>query len=388
VLQLLVRDRVAEARDQLVVGRTVAHRRLEVPLAAREEAGAELTVGGESNAVARRAERLRDRIDEPDLAVPVGERVTARGRRRLRRQLDERPVLGLDQRSDLGAGQHLVVAPALVRVERHELDEADDVRLASRERGEARHLFLGEALDRDRVDLDGPQLGVALRFLEPAQHLVEGVAPRQLGEAHVVERVERHVHAPQSRVDERTCQPVEQHAVRRQREVADAVDLREHPDEHRQVTAHERLAARQTHLVHAEPREDRDEARDLLEAQNLVTPEPLEPFRRHAVRAAEVALVGDGDADALDLAAPAVDERLHALEPSRGFRGCAPGEKSGNPRERGLMDDGRKDQATGKLKEYEGKVTGDETREAQGKAEHAKGDAKEKLDDLKDKVSD
>ncbi len=50
------------------------------------------------------------------------------------------------------------------------------------------------------------------------------------------------------------------------------------------------------------------------------------------------------------------------------------------------MDDARKDQLGGKLKEAEGKLTGDELREGQGKAEHAKGDAKEKLEDVKDEV--
>jgi uncharacterized protein YjbJ (UPF0337 family) len=52
------------------------------------------------------------------------------------------------------------------------------------------------------------------------------------------------------------------------------------------------------------------------------------------------------------------------------------------------MDSGNKDKATGKLKEYEGKLTGDEDREQQGKNEHAKGEVKDKVDDLVDKVRD
>jgi uncharacterized protein YjbJ (UPF0337 family) len=49
------------------------------------------------------------------------------------------------------------------------------------------------------------------------------------------------------------------------------------------------------------------------------------------------------------------------------------------------MDSG-KDKATGKLKEVEGKLTGDEQREQQGRKEHAKGEVKEKVDDVADKV--
>src|SRR5436189_221261 len=82
------------------------------------------------------------------------------------------------------------------------------------------------------------------------------------------------------------------------------IDRREHPDQHGQVAANERLAAGEPDLLDAEPGEDRDEPRDLLEGQDLVAPEPLEPFGRHAVRAAEVALVGDGDPHRLDLPAP------------------------------------------------------------------------------------
>ena len=227
--------------------------------------------------------------------------------------------------ADLAAGQHLVLTPALVGVERHELDEADDVRLAAGERGEPRHLLLGEALDRDAVDLDRPQLGVALRFLEPAQHLVERVAPRDLGEAHVVERVEGDVDPAQARGDQRSGEAVEQDAVRRQREVADARDRGEQLDEHGQVAPDERLASRQPHLVDAHAREHADEPRDLLEGEHLVARQPLEPLRRHAVGAAEVALVGDRDAHALDLASPAVHERLHGGEPSARFSRCRDG---------------------------------------------------------------
>jgi hypothetical protein len=95
-----------------------------------------------------------------------------------------------------------------------------------------RHLGLGEALDRDAVHLDRAELRIALGLLEPAQDCVERVASRDLREADVVERVERDVEALEARVDERPREPVEQDAVRRQRQVVDAVDPGDLLDEH------------------------------------------------------------------------------------------------------------------------------------------------------------
>src|SRR5207302_7921197 len=89
MLELLVGDRLADRRRQLRVGGSVAERGLEIPFPGREEAGAELAVGGDADPVAGRAERLRDGVDEADLALPVGEAVALGGRRGLRGELDE-----------------------------------------------------------------------------------------------------------------------------------------------------------------------------------------------------------------------------------------------------------------------------------------------------------
>jgi len=56
----------------------------------------------------------------------------------------------------------------------------------------------------------------------------------------------------------------------------------------------------------------------------------------------------------------------------------------GTHEKEGVMD---KDKVTGKLKETEGKVTGDKDRELQGKSEKDWGKVKDKGRDLKDKVS-
>ena len=81
-------------------------------------------------------------------------------------------VRGVDQPAHLLVGQHAVARPRAVAVERHELDEADLVRVLARELGEAHDLVLGEVLQRDDVDLDRAQLRVALGGREPVEHLL------------------------------------------------------------------------------------------------------------------------------------------------------------------------------------------------------------------------
>jgi uncharacterized protein YjbJ (UPF0337 family) len=61
-----------------------------------------------------------------------------------------------------------------------------------------------------------------------------------------------------------------------------------------------------------------------------------------------------------------------------------PGKHQGTIEERGVMD---KDKVTGKLKETEGKATGDEVRETQGKSEKNWGKVKDKARDAKDEVT-
>ena len=226
-----------------------------------------LPVGGQPDPVAVGAERLRDRVDEPDLAAPaVGEPVDARGRVRLARQRLER-VAGLDQRPQLGAGQNLVGAPGAVAVERHELDEPHLVVARARQLAEAEDLVLGEVAHRDRVDLDRPDALVRGDRREPAQDLWQRVAAGDLVEAVAGQRVDRDVDPVDAGVDERRRIALEQVAVGGQREVVDSLDRAQHRDQARELAARQRLAAGQPHVGDPEPGEERDQALDLLEAR-------------------------------------------------------------------------------------------------------------------------
>src|SRR5215218_1921876 len=105
-----------------------------------EEARAELPVRGEADAIAGAAERLGDRGDDPDLAGPVEvAEPLCRGRAALGRL--ERPA-GRDAGLDLGRGDDLAGAPGTLRVEGHELDEADDHAPAAPEIGEVLDLVV------------------------------------------------------------------------------------------------------------------------------------------------------------------------------------------------------------------------------------------------------
>src|SRR5262249_56859024 len=66
----------------------------------------------------------------------------------------------------------------------------------------------------------------------------------------------------------------------------------------------------QADVLDAQRDESPDEALDLLEREQVGALEPGKAFGRHAVLAAEVAAVGDGDPEVADQAAMAVPERL------------------------------------------------------------------------------
>ena len=87
---------------------------------------------------------------------------------------------------------------------------------------------------------------------------------------------------------------------------------RERGDEVLEIAAEERLAARDPQLAHAEVDEDARDALDLLEREELAPRQEAvlvaEHLLRHAVDAAEVAAVGDRDAQVADRAAEGVDD--------------------------------------------------------------------------------
>ena len=105
----------------------------------------------------------------------------------------------------------------------------------------------------------------------------------------------------------------EEHAVGREREVFERGTRRQALDERRQPLPNERLAARDTDAVHAFVREGIDDRADFLVRQQVLPRQPDVFLLRHAVLAAEVAAVGDGDAKAPQRPSERIDYRHHTV---------------------------------------------------------------------------
>src|ERR1041384_1587000 len=175
---LLAPDRSLDHRSQVVVGDARAHELAQRRLVQREEAGAKAALRGQSDAVARRAERLAHRGDEPDAARRTVGKVEPRRRSGpyvLERNQRE---LIFDLLLDAQARHDLFVGPDVVPVERHELDEANLITLAVRQAGEVDDLVVVAALHDDHVQLDRPQSRLA-RGCDAIHDAPKSVDPRQ-----------------------------------------------------------------------------------------------------------------------------------------------------------------------------------------------------------------
>src|ERR1043165_2699943 len=86
-----------------------------------------------------------------------------------------------------------------------------------------------------------------------------------------------------------------------------------------QVAPQQRLATGEPYLVDAERRRDFDEARDLLERQQLAPVHERNIFR-HAISAAQVAAIGNADAQVIVHTAKRVDERSGLRRVASGFQ--------------------------------------------------------------------
>ncbi len=142
----------------------------------------------------------------------------------------------------------------------------------------------------------------------------------------------------QAGVGERLCLLREQGRVRRQRQL-ETVDRGERGDQALELAAQQRLAARDPDLLDPMCGEDPHEPLDLLEREQLAAIQEAvlaaEDLFRHAVDAAEVAAVGDRDAQVAQGPAEYVGYvRVH------GFRVTRVGERSSRPASEGRRGKG------------------------------------------------
>ena len=134
---------------------------------------------------------------------------------------------------------------------------------------------------------------------------VQLVEPRQLLEAIAIQRVEADRDPVQARALELLGCAFSSTPLVVIAEIADAVAAGEPGHQVRDVAAEQRLAAGQPNLVDAEVEEQVDQLLDFLEVQDVLARQPEVLLFGHAVPAAQVAPVGDREAQVPER--PAVD---------------------------------------------------------------------------------
>jgi len=192
-------------------------------------------------------------------------------------------------------------------VERHELDEAHLHAVLAAVFGERNNLIVVDSALHDCVHLDRLQADRHGRF-DSLEHRVELVALGDRAELVALQRVETHVdarqacaaqvvgHERQRRAVGGECH-VDGHPGARRVGAGRHCQRREFFDQHRQVGAHRRLAAREADAVDSEAfNADSRDAVQFFVGEHLGARQPGHAFFGHAVGAAEIAAVGDGDA--------------------------------------------------------------------------------------------
>ena len=293
------------------VGRAAAEQEFQVVIVLAEKAGAEFSVGGDADARAVAAERLGDGSDESDFARTVatirgGEFIFAGGFALLVGNLDERPAR-VNAAIDFGGGDHRVASPGAVGIERHELDEAHDQVAFARELGEGFDFVVIEAAHQHGVHFYGPKTR-SLRGVDTCHHLVESFCAGDAFEFFAVERIEADVDAVETGGEKSVEALREQVAVGSDREIVDA-DCFEVRDKIFDAGADKRFATRDANFLNAHADENAREALIFVPFEQLVVRHVVIGIGRAAINAAEVAAVGDRDAEVGDLAAEFVVER-------------------------------------------------------------------------------
>ena len=220
---------------------------------------------------------------------------------------------------DLVLADHLVVQPVAGGVERHELDEPHLDVVVAAEPGEVDDLVVVDTALDDGVDLHRREPGL-LRRLDAVEH------PPSSSRRVICSNFAR---SSVSRLMLTRSRPASRNSWASRRNVAPLVVIDRSGfcpaygdaesagtrscasllHEHRQVGADGRLATGEPQAVDLEALdEDARQPLDLLEREHLAARQPLHALFRHAVGAAEVAAVGDRDAQVANGASEGVDQ--------------------------------------------------------------------------------
>ena len=164
-----------------------------------------------------------------------------------------------------------------------------------------------QVADRKGVGFDRVETGLLSRT-NALHHPIEFVAAGDLLEGGCVQCVQTNVDSPESGVVQRPSLVGQQDPIRCQTDVANLGDRSELGDKDMQIAAHQRLPARQTDLVDAQRDRHAHEPFDLFEGQQFLAIHELHLTSRHAVKTADVAAVGDTDAQVVMNSAKGIDQ--------------------------------------------------------------------------------
>jgi hypothetical protein len=174
-------------------------------------------------------------------------------------------------------------------------------------------LLVVDAAHDDGIDANRGEADRACRR-DAAQHLVE-IASGHLLEDLGAQAVEADIEPAHAGTIQRLGERLHAGAVAGDGEIVEAGQGGQAGSQLGQVAPHQRLAAGDAHTADPQRGEGADDAGDLFEVEPVLgLLEPLEAFRQ-AIAAAQVAAVGDGQAQVRDTSAKGVGEGLvvHAV---------------------------------------------------------------------------
>ena len=316
-------DRLAQG---LVVG-AGAQGRAQVGVVLLAQAHEQLSGAGDAHAVAAFAEIMGQGRDEADLLPGLGQPdITGRAACAFGK-IQQRKAFG-QPGAQVGQGP-VLIQPVLLShlAHRHHLDEGQVVTLVAAPLHQIEQLAVVDALEGYGVDLDA-QAGSG-RGPDPLQHLGQAAPPGDCRELVSVQRVQRHVHAPDTDIGQFRRVAGQLAAVGGQGQLVQAVPkvTRHVAEKAHDAATDQRLSSGDTQLAHAQADEGGGQAVKLLQRQEVGLGQELHVFR-HAIDASEIAAVGDRHPQIGDGAGKRVDQgRVHVHPPYLGAPD--PGHKAG-----------------------------------------------------------
>src|SRR5215472_7102038 len=297
-------DHRADISNQIFVSGALPEEGAEVIVVLAEKAGAELAVGGQTNARAKAAERLRDRSNKADFAgSPVREAVFARRLTAFVGNLDQRPAR-VDTLVNFGGRNHKFAGPVAVGVERHEFDEAHDDAAIARKLGKGFDFVVVEAADEHGIDFGGRKARV-LDGVDAVHDFGEGLGAGDAFEFGGIERIEADVDAANPGSDQAVAALGEQVAVGGHGEVIDAEGMQAGEVVFHTV-ADERFTAGDADFANPKAEEDFGEAVEFRPGEDFVVVAIVFRVGGAAVDAAKITAIRDRNAQVGDLAAETV----------------------------------------------------------------------------------